>query len=212
MILILQRLGGFIMGEQVDSRRRNFYVEKEFQKSFAIFFVLVVFVLIIASGASCYVFLNNILEQNIYTIHPKVGSPSQAITSGLTMFFIPVTFVALIIILIAADRFMNNVRKSLMVYERMTCRLIKLDFKKARYLEPDRFSSLKGKYVALMGKYNGDILLLRNKIARMSQLIKLLDENTALSINERVALMNELKELKDVLDAKMQEYRLVGHR
>ena len=208
MIMIMQRLGGFIAGEQVDSRRNNFYVEKRFQKSFALFFALVVLVLIIASGASFYVFLGNILEQNIYTIHPRVSNLSEALTAELALFFIEITIAAIIIIFIAADRFLNRITKSLMVYERQAERLAKLDFKKVTPLENDRFFSLQSRYDGLREKCSDDILLLRKKVARMSQLIKLLDEDAGLPKEKRIALVKELGELKEVLDAKMREYKL----
>jgi len=208
MIMIMQRLGGFITGGQVDSRRNNFYVEKGFQRSFALFFALVVLVLIIASGASFYVFLGNILEQNIYTIHPRVRNLSEAITPELIQFFVEVTFAAIIIIFIAADRFLNRITKSLMDYERQAKRLAKLDFKKVNPLENDRFFSLQSKYDGLTEKYSNDILLLREKVARMGQLIKLLDEDAGLPKEKRIALVKELGELKEVLDAKMREYKL----
>lgn len=210
MIMMMQRFGGFITGGQVDSRRKNFYVEKGFQRSFALFFALVVLVLILASGASFYVFFDNILERNIYTIHPRTSNFSDAFTSELALFFVEVTIAAIVIIFIAMDRFMNKITKSLMVYERLAERLAKLDFKKANSRETDRLFGLQSKYDGLTEKYSDDILVLREKVARMGQLIKLLDEDAGLPKEKRITLVKELGELKVVLDAKMREYKLGG--
>ncbi len=208
VIMMMQKLGGFITGKQMDSRRKIFYVEKGFQKRFALFFALLVLVLIIASGASFYLFLENILEQNIYAVHPRVSNLSDAITSELVLFFVEVTIAAIIIIAIAVDRFLKKISKSIMVYERLAARLAKLDLKKVTPLENDRFFSLQSKYDGLTKKYSDDILLLREKVARMGQLIKLLDEDAGLPKGKRIVLVKELGELKEVLDAKVREYKL----
>lgn len=208
MIMHLQKLGVLIAGEQVGNRRSNIYVQKDFQKSFILFFALVILVLIIATGAVLYIFLGNIIEQNIYTIHPKVDNLSKAITPELVNFFLAVTTAAVVIIIIAVDRLLNSVAKSLMVYERISERLAKLDFAKAKYLEPNRFFSLKHKYDGLMAKYGGDILKLRREARQMKQLIELMDEGTDITEEKRNALIRELGMLKEVMDATMREYTL----
>jgi hypothetical protein len=95
---LLQRIASFETRGKIDNRRRNFYVEKEFQKHFIMFFAGMILVLVLASGVAFYSFFSNIIEQNMYSIHPKIQTVREAITPNLILFFVEVTLLALLII------------------------------------------------------------------------------------------------------------------
>lgn len=208
IIKVMQKLGGLITGEKVDGRRTNFFVEKEFQKSFIMFFLVTVAVLIVASGTAFYAYFNHVLEQNMYTIHPKARSISDIITPNLLIFFVVVTVIAMIIIVLAVDRLLNGIVKSLKTYELIAQRLAKLDFKTAYDARVDRFFPLHRQYTGLIEKYSADILQLREQVERMESLMELLGENDQASPENNLSRYRELTALKMTVEAKLAEYAL----
>lgn len=205
---MLQRIGSVLTGEKVDGRRSNFYVEKEFQKSFIAFFLVMIFLLIVVSGGAFYIFLHKVLEESIYTIHPKFTSIRDVITPSLVLFFVEVTVIAFIIIVIAVDRILNRIAKSLMTYERIVEQMTKLDFKKARAIKVKLFHNLHRQCMDLIDKYSIDISLLREKVARINLLVKLLEENNGMPKENKILAMTELIELKGAVGSKLMEYKL----
>jgi hypothetical protein len=208
MIMLMQKFGGLITGEKVDGRRRNYFVEKEFQKNFVIFFLVTVTVLIVASGTAFYAFFNHLLEQNIYTIHPKARSIKDIITPNLIIYFIVVTAIAMIIIVIAVDRLLNSIARSLKTYELIAQRLARLDFKTASATEVDRFFPLHRQYKGLIGKYSTDIIQLREQVTRLGGLIASREEKDHVSEGDNLAFFKELSALKNAVEAKLVEYEL----
>ena len=194
--------------KRVIIRRRNFYVEKEFQKRFILFFAGMILVIIVASGFAFYSFFNHLLEQNIYTIHPRGQTVREVITPNLILFFVEMTILALIIIFIAADRILNKTSKSLMKYEKLAAHLANLDFKRAGAADIDSFSNLNKQYRTLMEKYSSDIVFLKTNIARMSVLLEHLEQYDDATDNEtKLATMTDLIELKGAIAAKLAEYK-----
>ncbi|MBU0768583.1 MAG: hypothetical protein KJ687_05805, partial [Proteobacteria bacterium] len=150
----------------------------------------------------------NILEESMYTIHPKFTSIRDVLTPNLVLFFIEVSFIAFIIIIITVDRIMNRIAKSLMTYERIAERLASLDFKNAKAIEAKLFPNLHRQYTDLINKYSTDVSLLREKVIRINLLITLLEEGRDLPKEKKTLVMTELIELKGAVESKMTEYKL----
>lgn len=208
MVTILKKVGGLLTGEKLDGRRSIFFVEREFQKSFILFFLVMVSLLIIVSGGAYYTMLHNVLEESIYTIHPKFTSIRDVVTLNLVLFFVEVSIIAFIIIMITVDRIMNRIAKSLMTYERIAERLAALDFKKAKAMEAKLFPNLHRQYMDLIDKYSTDVSLLREKVIRINLLITLLEESRDLPKEKKTLVMTELIELKGAVESKLTEYKL----
>ncbi|MDZ4164847.1 MAG: hypothetical protein U1C55_06940 [Smithellaceae bacterium] len=206
--IMLKRIGGFLTGEKIDGRRSNFYVEKAFQKNFILFFLVMVSLLILASGGAYYIVLQKILEENMYTIHPKFTSLREVLTPGLLLFFVEISVIAFIIIIIAVDRILNRIAKSLRTYERITEQLTKLDLKKARAIETKLFPDLHKEYLELIDKYSLDISLLREKVVRMNLLLKLLEDTNGMPKEKKILAMTELIELKGAVESKLMECQI----
>lgn len=205
---ILQRIGGLLTGEKADGRRSNFFVEKEFQKSFILFFLVMVSLLIGVSGVAYYLFLQKILEESMYTIHPKFASIREVLTPNIILFFGEVSVIAFVIIIITVDRILNGIAKSLMAFERIAERLAKLDFRKARSIETKHFHNLHRQYMDLIDKYSMDISLLREKVMRINLLVKLLEESDDMPKEKKIVALTELIELKGAVESKLTEYKL----
>lgn len=205
---IFRKIGGLLTGEKPDGRRTNFFVEKEFQKSFIFFFVVMITFMVIISGGAYYLMLHTVLEQNIYTIHPKFTSLRDVLTPNLILFFVEVTLIAFVIIVIAVDRILSRVSKSLMTYERIAERLTMLEFKKAQAIEADHFPNLHRQYADLIDKYSADISQLKEKMSRIKLLIELLEERNGTPKEKKTLAMTELIELKGAVESKLKEYKL----
>jgi hypothetical protein len=205
--ILMQKVGGVITGETMKGRRTIFYVEKGFQKSFVLFFLVLISVLIVSSGIIFFLILNNVLEQNMYTSHPKYGSLSEVFMSNLLLYFIEITVISMMVVIFAVDRVLKKTAKSLNIYEQIAERLTQLKFKEAAAVEADRFFSLHQQFMGLIGKMTADIVLLKEKAARIDHLIYLLDENN-IPEEKSAALWKEMAELKAAIDSKLLEYRL----
>ncbi len=207
---LLQRMASFETRGKIDNRRRNFYVEKEFQKHFIFFFAGMILVLILASGVAFYNFFSNIIEQNMYAIHPKIQTVREAITPNLILFFVEVTLLALIIIFLTADRILNRTSKSLMKYEKLAEHLANLDLKRAGAVEIDSFQNLNKQYRMLVEKYSSDVILLKKNVVRMALLLDQLeryDDDADADDDRKLSTMTELIELKGAVAAKLAEYK-----
>lgn len=205
---LLQRIASFETRGKVDNRRRNFYVEKEFQKQFILFFAGMILVLIISSGLAFYSFFSNIIEQNMYSIHPRIQTVREVITPNLILFFVEVTLLALIVIFLTADRILNRTSKSLMKYEKLSEHLANLDFKRAGAVDADNFTNLSKQYRTLVERYSSDITMLKKNIARMSLLFEQLERCAGDDDEDRkLSTMTELIELKGAVAAKLAEYK-----
>jgi hypothetical protein len=208
MVAILKRIGALLAGEKLDGRRNTFFVEKEFQKSFILFFLVMVSFLIIASGGAYYIMHRSVLEESMYMIHPKFTNIRDVLTPNLILFFIEVSCIAFIIIIVTVDRIMKRIAKSLMSYERIAERLAKLDFKKAKAIETKLFPDLHRQYMDLIDKCSTDVSLLREKMIRINMLLTLLEESGDLSKEKKTLAMTELIELKGDVESKLKEYKL----
>jgi methyl-accepting chemotaxis protein len=205
--LLIQKVGGIITGETVKSRRTIFYVEKGFQKSFVLFFLLLISVLVVSSGAVFFLILNNVLEQNMYTSHPTVRSISEIVMSDLILYFIEITVISMIVVIFAVDRVLKKTARSLHIYERIAERLVQLDLKKAAAVEADHFFSLHKQYMEFIGKMSADVVLLREKTTRIGRLIHSLEEDN-MTQKQNAALWREMAELKAAIESKLMAYKL----
>jgi methyl-accepting chemotaxis protein len=203
--LLIQKIGGIIAGETIKGRRSLFYVEKGFQKSFVLFFLVLISVLIVSSGAVFFLIINNVLEQNMYTSHPTVGSMSEIFMPNLILYFIEITAISMIVVIFAVDRVLKKTARSLGIYERIAERLIQLDLKKAAAVEADQFFSLHIQYMDLIGKLSADIVLLREKTTRMGRLLRSLEEDS-MTKEQSAVLWKEMAELKAAIGSTLTAY------
>jgi methyl-accepting chemotaxis protein len=205
--LIMQKIDGIITGETVKSRRTIFYVEKGFQKSFALFFLVLVSVLVVSSGAVLFLLINNVLEQNMYTSHPTVRNMSEIFMPNLIYYFIEITVIAMIVVIFAVDRMLKKTARSLGIYERIAERLAQLDLKKAAAVEADHFFSLHEQYMEFIGKMSADVVLLREKTTRIGCLIHSLEEDN-MTKEQNATLWQEMAKLKAEIELKLMAYKL----
>lgn len=207
---IFKKMGSLLTGEKMDGRRNNFFVEREFQRSFIVFFLVIAAMLVIASGMAYYFMVRGVIEESMYVIHPRFRGITDIVTSSLVMFFGEVSVIFLTIIIITADRMMRRIAKSLMTYERIADRLATLDFRGARAMETKLFPRLHGEYVDLIDKYSADIALLKEKVGRIQALIELLDGHQKMPEEKKDMAITELFELNGAVESKMAEYKLNG--
>lgn len=205
--VLIQKIGGIIAGETIKGRRSLFYVEKGFQKSFVLFFLVLISVLIVSSGAVFFLIINNVLEQNMYTSHPTVRSMSEIFMPNLILYFIEITAISMIVVIFAVDRVLKKTARSLGLYERIAERLVQLDLKKAAAVEADHFFSLHKQYMDLIGKLSTDIVLLREKTMRMGRLLHSLEEGT-MTKEQSAAFWQEMAELKAAIGSTLTAYTI----
>jgi hypothetical protein len=205
--LLIQKIGGIITGETVKGRRTIFYVEKGFQKSFALFFLVLVSVLVVSSGAVFFLIVNNVLEQNMYTSHPTVGSMSDIFMPNLILYFVEITVIFMIVVIFAVDRVLKKTARSLGIYERIAERLVQLDLKKAAAVEADHFFGLHKQYMDLIGKMSEDVVLMREKTTHIGRLIHSLEEDN-MTKEQNTALWREMAELETAIESKLMVYKL----
>jgi hypothetical protein len=205
--LLIQKVGSIITGETVKGRRTIFYVEKGFQKSFVLFFLVLVSVLVVSSGAVFFLVINSVLEQNMYTIHPTVRSLSEIFMPNLIFYFAAITAISMVVVIFAVDRVLKKTARSLGIYERIAEYLVQLDLKKAAAVEPDHFFSLHKQYVDLIRKMSADVALLKGKTARIGRLIQSLEEDN-ITEKQNAALWKEMAELKAAIGSKLIAYKL----
>lgn len=205
---IVKKMGSLLTGERMDGRRKNFFVEKEFQKSFIIFFLVTVSLLIIVSGVAYYIMLRGVLEENMYVVHPRFRGTLEVLTFKFGLFFVEVSVIFFAIIIITVDRMMRRIAKSLMTYERMADRLTTLDFRRARDMEAKLFPRLHREYMGLIDRYSTDISLLKEKVARIQGLVESLEGHRDMPAEKKNRAMTELLELDGAVKAKMAEYEL----
>ncbi|MHB8091950.1 MAG: hypothetical protein ACYDH8_10205 [Syntrophales bacterium] len=205
---IFKKMGSFLTGEKIDGRRNNFYVEKDFQKRFILFFLVIISLLIIVSGVASFIMLRGFFEESMYYIHPNFKGITEMATFKLILFFVEFSVIFFIIIIIAADIMMRRIAKELMSYERIADRLAALDFRKAAAIADAKlFSRLHRQYMYLIDKYSTDVSLLKEKLTRMQVLIALLGDGDMPEEKKNMAT-TELFELHNAVKAKMAEYKL----
>lgn len=205
---VFRRIGGLLTGEKVDGRRNNFFVEKEFQRSFILFFLVIVSLLIIFSGAAYFVMLRNVLEESIYVIHPRFKGTTEVLTFNLVLFFVEVSVIFFVIIIMTVDMVMRRISKALLAYERIAGCLAALDFRRAKASGTKLFPRLHGQYMDLIDRYSADICLLKEKVIRMHILLEMLGGPEEIPGEKKNAAMAELLELDGAVKAKMAEYKL----
>jgi hypothetical protein len=204
-----KRMGGLLTGEKIDGRRNHFFVEKEFQRGFILFFLALVMVLIVASGAAYYAMLRDVLDESAYSIHPRFKSPADVLTFNLLILFVEVSAIFIFLIIMTADIMMRRISKSMISYERVADQLAALDLKKARDVEMRLFPCLCQQYLGLIDKYSGDILFLKGQLARIRMvLVELREGPPDMPVEKKKMAMTELLELHCAVKSKMAEYKL----
>lgn len=190
----------------LEIRRKNFYVEKKFQRNFILYYLIVVLTLIFFSGIAFYFFFNNIIEHSLYTIHPKVQSVRDIIVPNLMLFFVLMTLIALITIIFVANVIFKKVGKSFEVYKKVSERIKSLDFKDASMINIDSAANLSKSYNDLIEKYSNDVKMLRDIASQILEIFNKLEENNITNNMEKEHIIDKLMILKNSIGATLENF------
>lgn len=204
IIRVLQKIVFTYKSSEAHRMRRNFYVEKEFQRIFIAKFLYIILALTLLSGVAFYLFFNHLIEQNMNALLVSAFTAKKIILTNFTLFVVEIILLDLVIVIIAADRIFKGVEKALMKFEKLSEYIENFDLKKAGSIEIETFRNLFNQYSGLIERYSSYVGYIRENLVSMLNLLQEIQKCDSVGDEKKkMSLLKELARVRCLIDSKL---------